>query len=251
MFIDCSVRPTVQFSEDESIACRLVTNEVHFFDGHDFAKGIVDRLRLSGIDGVQLSSSPPSHIATYVPEIKVSFFTQVSVHCSKARTNTLDDSGCVWMNSSVWNIATFFASYEDSCLLGFIACWQVCLACQGAPASVQIFERTQVSQAQPVARRSFFKSNTAQLTWNKGSTGVLVLATSDVDKTNQSYYGESRLHFLTSDGRHEGAVPLSKLNCFFFFFRFMQVASIHWRNCWFYMCNLGGFLEVPKNSTGG
>jgi translation initiation factor 2A len=127
-----------------------VTNEVHFFDGHDFAKGIVDRLRLSGIDGVQLSSSPPSHIATYVPEIK------------------------------------------------------------GAPASVQIFERTQVSQAQPVARRSFFKSNTAQLTWNKGSTGVLVLATSDVDKTNQSYYGESRLHFLTSDGRHEGAVPLSK-----------------------------------------
>jgi translation initiation factor 2A len=142
--------PTVQFSEDESIACRIVTNEVHFFDGHDFAKGIVDRLRLSGIDGVQLSSSPPSHIATYVPEIK------------------------------------------------------------GAPASVQIFERTQVSQAQPVARRSFFKSNTAQLTWNKGSTGVLVLATSDVDKTNQSYYGESRLHFLTSDGRHEGAVPLSK-----------------------------------------
>ncbi len=99
-----------------------MTNEVHFFDGHDFAKGIVDRLRLSGIDGVQLSSSPPSHIATYVPEIKVSFFTQVSVHCSKARTNTLDDSGCVWMNSSVWNTATFFASYEDSCLLGFIAC---------------------------------------------------------------------------------------------------------------------------------
>ncbi len=84
-----------------------------------------------------------------------------------------------------------------------------------------------MSQAQPVARRSFFKSNTAQLTWNKGSTGVLVLATSDVDKTNQSYYGESRLHFLTSDGQHEGAVPLSKLNCLFFYFRFMQVASVH------------------------
>jgi translation initiation factor 2A len=38
----------------------------------------------------------------------------------------------------------------------------------------------------------------------------LVLAHSDVDKTNQSYYGESRLHFLTSDGKHEGAVPLNK-----------------------------------------
>lgn len=80
---------------------------------------------------------------------------------------------------------------------------------QGAPASVQIFELANVSQAQPVARRGFFKSNTAQMSWNKGSTGVLVLAQSDVDKTNQSYYGERRLHFLTSDGRHEGSVPLS------------------------------------------
>lgn len=84
------------------------------------------------------------------------------------------------------------------------------LICQGAPANVRIFELANVSQAQPVARRSFFKSNTAQLTWNKGSTGVLVLAQSDVDKTNQNYYGETRLHFLTSDGRHEGAVPLSE-----------------------------------------
>lgn len=84
------------------------------------------------------------------------------------------------------------------------------LKCQGAPANVKLFEVANVSQAEPVARRSFFKSNTAQLMWNKGSTGVLVLATSDVDKTNQNYYGESRLHFLTSDGRHEGAVPLSE-----------------------------------------
>uniref|UniRef100_A0A7I4FRM4 Eukaryotic translation initiation factor 2A n=1 Tax=Physcomitrium patens TaxID=3218 RepID=A0A7I4FRM4_PHYPA len=142
--------PVIQFSDDESVACRLVTNEVHIFDGHDFSKGIIDRLRLPGIDGVQLAHSPASHIAAYVPEIK------------------------------------------------------------GAPANVRIFELANVSQAQSVARRSFFKSNTAQLSWNKGSTGLLVLAQSDVDKTNQNYYGESRLHYLTSDGRHEGAVPLSK-----------------------------------------
>lgn len=142
--------PVIQFSDDESVACRLVTNEAHLFDGHDFSKGIKDKLRLPGIDGVSLAHSPASHIAAYVPEIK------------------------------------------------------------GAPANVKLFEVANVSQAEPVARRSFFKSNTAQLMWNKGSTGVLVLATSDVDKTNQNYYGESRLHFLTSDGRHEGAVPLSK-----------------------------------------
>jgi len=53
------------------VACRLVTNEAHIFDGHDFSKGIVDKLRLPGIDGVQLSHLPASHIAAYVPEIKV------------------------------------------------------------------------------------------------------------------------------------------------------------------------------------
>lgn len=33
---------------------------------------------------------------------------------------------------------------------------------------------------------------------------------SDVDKTNQSYYGETKLHYLTIDGTHEGLVPLGK-----------------------------------------
>ncbi|WZZ33479.1 hypothetical protein YC2023_016880 [Brassica napus] len=32
----------------------------------------------------------------------------------------------------------------------------------------------------------------------------------DVDKTNQSYYGETKLHYLTVDGTHEGLVPLRK-----------------------------------------
>ena len=34
------------------------------------------------------------------------------------------------------------------------------------------------------------------------------MAQSDVDKTNQSYYGESKLNYLTTDGSHEGLVPL-------------------------------------------
>lgn len=48
------------------------------------------------------------------------------------------------------------------------------------------------------------------LHWNKISSGVLVVAQSDVDKSNQSYYGESKLNYLTTDGSHEGLVPLSK-----------------------------------------
>lgn len=47
-----------------------------------------------------------------------------------------------------------------------------------------------------------------QLHWNFGATGLLAAAQSDVDKTNQSYYGESKLNYLTTDGTHEGLVPL-------------------------------------------
>jgi translation initiation factor 2A len=50
----------------------MVTKEVHLYDGHNFAKGIVDKLRLPDIDGVQLAPCPPTYIATYVPEKKVS-----------------------------------------------------------------------------------------------------------------------------------------------------------------------------------
>lgn len=79
---------------------------------------------------------------------------------------------------------------------------------QGIPASVQIYDCRKELQNEPVARRSFFRCSTVQLSWNHGSTGLLVVVQSDVDKTNQSYYGESKLNYLTTDGTHEGLVPL-------------------------------------------
>lgn len=142
--------PSFQFSEDEAVACRMATNEIHVFDPENFAKGIVNKIRLPGIAGLQLATAPPTYFAAYIPESK------------------------------------------------------------GIPASIQIFKRENVGQAQPVARRSFFKCSNVQLIWNHGSTGLLVIAQSDVDKSNQSYYGESRLHYLTTDGSHEGLVPLRK-----------------------------------------
>lgn len=78
------------------------------------------------------------------------------------------------------------------------------------PASVQIYAFGKDPQSQPVARRSFFRCSTVQLSWNQGSTGLLVLVQADVDKTNQSYYGESKLNYLTTDGTHDGLVHLRK-----------------------------------------
>ncbi|XP_020588749.1 eukaryotic translation initiation factor 2A isoform X2 [Phalaenopsis equestris] len=142
--------PVIQFSSDESIACRMSTNEIQFFDGKNFSKGIIYRLRVPGVTAVELSKTPGSHIAAFFAESK------------------------------------------------------------GVPASVQIFSCNQDGQANPVARRSFFRCSSIQLNWNHGSTGLLAVAQSDVDKTNQSYYGESKLNYLTTDGSHEGLVPLRK-----------------------------------------
>ncbi|GAB4859126.1 hypothetical protein Ancab_010596 [Ancistrocladus abbreviatus] len=142
--------PSIGFSLDEAIACRLATNEIQFFDPEDFSRGIISRLRIPGIAAVELSKKPGSHVAAFVPESK------------------------------------------------------------GVPASVQIFTGGKDVNTQPLARRSFFRCSTVQLHWNYGSTGLLVVAQADVDKTNQSYYGESKLNYLTTDGTHEGLVPLRK-----------------------------------------
>ncbi|KAL1194099.1 Eukaryotic translation initiation factor 3 subunit B [Cardamine amara subsp. amara] len=142
--------PSIRFCPDESSACRLATNEVQFFDPKDFSKGITSRIRVPGVAAFELSKTPASHVAVFVPESK------------------------------------------------------------GSPGSAQIFGCGEDSQSQPIARRSFFRCSSAQFSWNHGTTGLLVVVQSDVDKTNQSYYGETKLHYLTIDGTHEGLVPLRK-----------------------------------------
>uniref|UniRef100_A0A2N9GEU4 Eukaryotic translation initiation factor 2A n=1 Tax=Fagus sylvatica TaxID=28930 RepID=A0A2N9GEU4_FAGSY len=142
--------PSIRFSSDEAIACRLATNEIQFFDARDFSKGVVHRIRVPGLAAIELSKTPGSHVAAFVPESK------------------------------------------------------------GVPASIQIFGCEKGSESQPVARRSFFRCSTVQLSWNRGSTGLLTVVQSDVDKTNQSYYGESKLNYLTTDGTFEGVVSLRK-----------------------------------------
>lgn len=64
-------RPSIRFSSDEAVACRLATNEIQFFDARDFSKGISHRLRVPGVAAFELSKAPGSHVAVFVPESKV------------------------------------------------------------------------------------------------------------------------------------------------------------------------------------
>eukprot|EP00898_Chlorokybus_atmophyticus_P004044 jgi/Chlat1/4640/Chrsp3S05596 len=143
--------PSVSWSSDTGVACRLVTNEVQFYNASDMAAGPSKRFHIQGVAAVGLSSGDDPFLAAYVPEVK------------------------------------------------------------GAPANIRIYQYSAISDdAQPVARRSFFRVSSVRFLWNATATAVLVHASSDVDKTNQSYYGESHLHFLRSDGKNDCAVPLSK-----------------------------------------
>lgn len=62
-----------------------------------------------------------------------------------------------------------------------------------------------------VSPASLHQANAARLMWNCTGTALLVLTASDVDATNQSYYGEQKLYYMAADGSNECAVPLPKV----------------------------------------
>lgn len=74
-------------------------------------------------------------------------------------------------------------------------------------------QQQQKNEPVVISRRSFYRASGAEIAWNSTGTVALVTATSDTDATNQSYYGESKLHFLPADAARAGdaaAVPLPK-----------------------------------------
>ncbi|KAF5843913.1 hypothetical protein DUNSADRAFT_35, partial [Dunaliella salina] len=69
---------------------------------------------------------------------------------------------------------------------------------KGSPASAGIYDYTQ-AEPTPRTRKGFFRTQGASLKWNSKGTALLVLSFSDFDATNQSYYGEQKLHFMLAD----------------------------------------------------
>jgi uncharacterized protein with WD repeat len=58
--------PTVQWSDDETIAARTVSNTIHFFDGRNIPGGVTSKLHLPGITSFVLSrGDAPYKVATF------------------------------------------------------------------------------------------------------------------------------------------------------------------------------------------
>ena len=55
------------------------------------------------------------------------------------------------------------------------------------------------------------QASSVRLYWNASGTALLAITASDVDVTNQSYYGEQKIHYLAADGSNDCLVPSLKV----------------------------------------
>ncbi|XP_067851088.1 eukaryotic translation initiation factor 2A [Heptranchias perlo] len=72
---------------------------------------------------------------------------------------------------------------------------------KGAPSFVRLYQYPNFGgPTSALANKSFFKADKVTMLWNKKGTAVLVIASTDIDKSGASYYGEQTLHYIASNG---------------------------------------------------
>ncbi|KAM3615736.1 uncharacterized protein V6R79_007087 [Siganus canaliculatus] len=72
---------------------------------------------------------------------------------------------------------------------------------KGAPSFVRLYQYPVLGgPTAALANKSFFKADRVTLQWNRRASAVLVTASTEVDKTGASYYGEQTLHYLAVNG---------------------------------------------------
>lgn len=80
----------LQYTFDESLCARVVTNEVQFFQSDNLSK-VWNKLRVEGVSDFALSPGKNNSIAVFIPERKVGFlfFFVLIVHLSQRFTADL------------------------------------------------------------------------------------------------------------------------------------------------------------------
>lgn len=79
---------------------------------------------------------------------------------------------------------------------------------KGKPASVRVYQFPGLETV--VAHKSFFKAQEVTMKWSPTGAALIIETRTDVDTTGKSYYGETGLFFLQSDGAYDCIVPLTK-----------------------------------------
>ncbi|KAG5269411.1 hypothetical protein AALO_G00201720 [Alosa alosa] len=72
---------------------------------------------------------------------------------------------------------------------------------KGGPSFVRLYQYPNFGgPTSALANKSFFKADRVVMLWNKKASALLVTASTEVDKTGASYYGEQTLHYLATNG---------------------------------------------------
>ena len=80
---------------------------------------------------------------------------------------------------------------------------------QGQPANIRIYSLLNLSSP-PTCQKATFRAEYASFKWNTIGTQVLALVRTDVDASNKSYYGETRLFLLSAAGNFDCHVAMPK-----------------------------------------
>ncbi|XP_077987578.1 eukaryotic translation initiation factor 2A-like [Glandiceps talaboti] len=109
---------------------------------------------------------------------------------------------------------------------------------KGAPSFVRVYKYPNLEgPGSTVANKSFFKADQVTMLWNKKGTDLLVITTTDVDKTGASYYGEQTLHYISASGE-TSVVPVSKSG---------PIYSIDWSPNSTEFCVVYGFMPAKAS----
>ncbi|CCJ28474.1 unnamed protein product [Pneumocystis jirovecii] len=147
-FVQKSQIWNLQYTTDEKLCARKVTNEVQFFEATNMEKGPIYKLYAEGVSSFSLSPGRNNVVAVFIPEMK-----------GKPAT------------VSIYNIPTF----------SFV-----------------------------VSQKAFYKADNIQMKWNKIGTTLIISTSTDVDKTNKSYYGETNMYILSAIRNYDSKVILDK-----------------------------------------
>ncbi|KAH8668849.1 eukaryotic translation initiation factor eIF2A-domain-containing protein [Xylariales sp. PMI_506] len=135
-------------------------------------------------------------------------YTSDEKFCARSVTNEVqfynsDDLTTVWNKLRVEGVADFALAHgKNHNVAVFIP------ERKGQPATVKVYNVPQFNT--PISQKTFFKGDKVQLKWNSLGTALIVLAQTDVDKSNKSYYGETTLYLLSANGAFDARITLDK-----------------------------------------
>ncbi|KAJ4291148.1 hypothetical protein N0V90_010346 [Kalmusia sp. IMI 367209] len=135
-------------------------------------------------------------------------YTSDEMFCARVVTNEVqfyqsNDLKTVWNKLRVEGVTDFAVSPGKNHSVAVFVPER-----KGMPAAVKVFQVPQFNSA--VSQKTFYKGDKVQLKWNDLGTSLIVLAQTEVDKTNKSYYGETNMYILNANGSFDSRIQLDK-----------------------------------------